>query len=172
MSAPGMPEVSTGQTKYAVSRRTWWAVVVAFLLLICGELFFSTLQESQVFDEAAHLFAGFEYWKHADFGENPEHPPLVKLVAAVPLLSLHLKEPPPVPIPFFKAQISLAPLNLCTELMRIHWIMRARVIVACVFALGLAFLVLAAGYEMFDPQTAYSLSPCWRLNPSCWRMAR
>lgn len=154
MLAQGIPDVSTDHTKYAVSRRTWWAVVFAFLLLICCELFFSTRQESQVFDESAHLFAGFEYWKHADFGVNPEHPPLVKLVAAVPLLPLHLKEPPPVPIPFFKAQNFVGASQFLYGADADSLMMRARVTVACVFALGLAFLVLAAGYEMFDPQTA------------------
>jgi hypothetical protein len=42
-------------------------------------------------------------WKHGDFGLNPEHPPLVKLVAAQPLLY------PPVKMPalqnrFFKLE--------------------------------------------------------------------
>src|SRR5580658_6305482 len=104
MSARSTPESSTAYPKYAVSRGAWWAVVLALLFLICCELFFSTRQESQVFDESAHLFAGYEYWKHADFGVNPEHPPLVKLVAAAPLLSLYLKEPAPVALPNFKLQ--------------------------------------------------------------------
>ncbi|MBV8866238.1 MAG: phospholipid carrier-dependent glycosyltransferase [Acidobacteriaceae bacterium] len=154
MSAQSLPLRSDGLRKYAISRRPWWAVVLALLVLICCELFFSTRQESQVFDEAAHLFAGFEYWKHADFGVNPEHPPLVKLVAAVPLLPLQRKEPPPVPIPFFKAQNFIAASQFLYRGDADSLIMRARVTVACVFALGLAFLVLAAGYEMFDPQTA------------------
>jgi 4-amino-4-deoxy-L-arabinose transferase-like glycosyltransferase len=154
MSPQSTPDVPTGHAKYTVSRRTWWAMVLALLLLICCELFFSARQESQVFDESAHLFAGFEYWKHADFGVNPEHPPLVKLVAAVPLLPLHLKEPPPVPIPFFKAQNFIGAAQFLYGADADSLIMRARVTVACVFALGMAFLVLAAGYEMFDPQTA------------------
>jgi hypothetical protein len=32
-------------------------------------------------------------WKHGDFGLNPEHPPLVKLLAAMPLLQLPVKMP-------------------------------------------------------------------------------
>jgi hypothetical protein len=32
-------------------------------------------------------------WKHADFGLNPEHPPRVKLMAALPLLNMPLKMP-------------------------------------------------------------------------------
>ena len=32
--------------------------------------------------------------KTGDFGLNPEHPPLVKMLAALPLLSMDLKVPP------------------------------------------------------------------------------
>lgn len=88
----------------APSRFTFRAIAVVLLAIIAVELFMSTRQESQTFDESTHLFAGFEYWKHADFGRNPEHPPLVKLIAAAPLLTLNLKEPGVLPFPYFKGQ--------------------------------------------------------------------
>lgn len=154
MLQPNMRDELLSHPKYSLFRRAWWVVVVAILVLMCCELFLSTRQESQVFDESAHLYAGVEYWRHADFGVNPEHPPLVKLVAAVPLLPLHLKEPPPVPIPFFKAQNFVAATQFLYAADADSLIMRARVTVACVFVLGLAFLLLAAASEMFDPQTA------------------
>jgi len=143
-----------GRSRYVLSRRAWWAIAVALLTVFACELFFSTRQESQVFDESAHLFAGFEYWKHADFGVNPEHPPLVKLVAAAPLLPLHLKEPPPVPVPFFKAQTFVGATQFLYSADADSLIMRARIAVAVVFAIGLALLVLAAAREMFGPETA------------------
>lgn len=43
-------------------------------------------QDSQTTDEAVHLAAGRSYWQTGDFRLNPEHPPLIKLLAAVPLL--------------------------------------------------------------------------------------
>lgn len=43
-------------------------------------------QDSQTTDEAVHLLAGYSYWRTGDFRLNPEHPPLVKLLAAAPLL--------------------------------------------------------------------------------------
>jgi hypothetical protein len=89
-------------------------VVVALLLLIAIQLFLSVRQETQVFDESSHPFAGFEYWKHGDFGRNPEHPPLVKIIATIPLLTLHLREPGVVPIPFFKVQTSWTAPNFST----------------------------------------------------------
>lgn len=49
--------------------------------------------ESQTIDEGVHLTAGFSYWKTHDFRMNPEHPPLVKLVASVPLLFTQIQFP-------------------------------------------------------------------------------
>ena len=62
-------------------------LALCFLLIILSlQLFFSVRRESQTWDEANHIFAGYRSWTHADFGLNPEHPPLVKLLATAPLL--------------------------------------------------------------------------------------
>ena len=63
------------------------------LILLSLQLFFSVRRESQTWDEANHIFTGYRSWTHGDFGLNPEHPPLVKLLATVPLLWLPLKSP-------------------------------------------------------------------------------
>jgi hypothetical protein len=65
----------------------------AILLLLGGEVFLSNRQQSQTWDESAHLYSGYEYWTRADFGRNPEHPPLAKLVAASAVLPLHPADP-------------------------------------------------------------------------------
>jgi 4-amino-4-deoxy-L-arabinose transferase-like glycosyltransferase len=49
--------------------------------------------ESLTFDEGDHIFAGFMMWHTGDYGLNPEHPPLVKLVATLPLLQQNLWVP-------------------------------------------------------------------------------
>ena len=65
-----------------------------FLLIVLGlQLFFSMRRESQTWDEANHIFAGYRSWTDGDFGLNPEHPPLVKLLATAPLLSSQPKSP-------------------------------------------------------------------------------
>ena len=82
--------------KLGAEKRHRVRVVIGVLLLIvfmAGELALSVRQQSQTFDEACHIFAGYRYWKTADFGINFEHPPLVKLLAAVPLLWLPLRVP-------------------------------------------------------------------------------
>jgi predicted membrane-bound dolichyl-phosphate-mannose-protein mannosyltransferase len=68
---------------------------------MAAELALSVRHQSQTFDEACHIFAGYRYWKNFDFGINPEHPPLVKLVAALPLLRLPLRTPA-VPNDYFR----------------------------------------------------------------------
>jgi hypothetical protein len=49
--------------------------------------------ESLTFDEGDHIFAGYMMWHSGDYGLNPEHPPLVKLVATLPLLHKDLWVP-------------------------------------------------------------------------------
>lgn len=68
--------------------------VILLLGIMAAELALSAAQQSQTYDEAAHIFSGYQYWKSFDFGTNPEHPPLVKLIAAIPLLRLPLRVPP------------------------------------------------------------------------------
>lgn len=55
--------------------------ITAFLLLI-----FSSIRDSQTTDEAIHLFSGYTYLTKTDFRLDPEHPPLLKELAALPLL--------------------------------------------------------------------------------------
>ena len=67
---------------------------VCFLLIVLSlQLFFSVRRESQTWDEGNHIYAGYRSWTHGDFGLNPEHPPLVKLFATVPLLWSQPKSP-------------------------------------------------------------------------------
>ncbi len=69
------------------------AGVVCLLVILGLQLVLSVRRESQTWDEGDHIFAGYMSWEHADFGLNPEHPPMLKLLATVPLLSLPLKTP-------------------------------------------------------------------------------
>ncbi len=72
------------------------------LLIILASLIFVfifTLQlflakdDSQTTDEGVHLSAGYTYLTKKDFRFNPEHPPLVKYLAASPLLLAELNTP-------------------------------------------------------------------------------
>ncbi len=67
------------------------AVLVILMLAIAGSFMASAaLGDSAIFDETAHIVAGYTYVKHLDYRFNPEHPPLVKTLAGLPLLFLDL----------------------------------------------------------------------------------
>jgi len=69
--------------------------LLLLLIIISLQLFFSVRRESQTWDEANHIYAGYLSLTNRDFGLNPEHPPLVKLLATSPLLGLQLQTPVP-----------------------------------------------------------------------------
>jgi hypothetical protein len=58
------------------------ALPLALALSFVAVVLLSDRQMSQTFDEGFHLVAGYRYLQCGDFGINPEHPPLVKMVAA------------------------------------------------------------------------------------------
>ncbi|OGF52282.1 hypothetical protein A3I27_01980 [Candidatus Giovannonibacteria bacterium RIFCSPLOWO2_02_FULL_43_11b] len=58
---------------------------IMFLILIM-----SSLNDSATFDEIAHIGAGYTYLRYKDSRLNPEHPPLMKDLAALPLVFLNL----------------------------------------------------------------------------------
>jgi tetratricopeptide (TPR) repeat protein len=58
-----------------------------------AQIIFIVHRESLTWDEDDHMFAGYMMWKTGDYGLNPEHPPLVKLLATLPLLGEHLWVP-------------------------------------------------------------------------------
>ncbi len=128
-------------------RWRYGVAVAALLLVLLTELLLSTRQMSKTIDESAHLYAGYEHWRAHDFGVNPEHPPLVKMVAAAPLLGMQLKQPHP-PNPMFFAEEYIGGAQLLGMNAGEDLLGRGRLAVT-VFPLGLALLVFAAGWEMF-----------------------
>lgn len=63
-------------------------VIAGLLLATMAFVTVSSLKdESLTMDELAHLPAGYSYLTQADMRINPEHPPLVKDLSAIPLLT-------------------------------------------------------------------------------------
>jgi Dolichyl-phosphate-mannose-protein mannosyltransferase len=138
-------------------QRRHWVVGAMWLLLLVliAEVGLSTRRESPSWDEGDHIYSGYMNWKHGDYSLNPEHPPLVKLVATLPLLPLHLKIAPREGR-YFKSEAYFGGRELLfrndpkyggqysadTLLFRIH-------MTVLVFAAALAVLLFLAGGEMF-----------------------
>lgn len=70
-----------------------WFFVFLLSAASFGLMFYSSSQESAIMDELAHIPAGYGYMKYLDYRLNPEHPPLVKAIAALPLLFENLNFP-------------------------------------------------------------------------------
>lgn len=121
--------------------------VVALLFLLGLQLVLSVRQESQTWDEGDHIFAGYMSWKSADFGLNPEHPPLLKLLATVPLLPLPLRVPE-LQNRYFKEEAFLDGKEFLYRNDADAILFRARA-AAATLTLLLAVLVFVATREMF-----------------------
>lgn len=84
-----------------VDRRAWhrpWLLngcVIALLAILYLELALTARIHSMTVDEGNHIYSGYMSWKRSDFGLNPEHPPLVKWLATLPLLAMPINAPPP-----------------------------------------------------------------------------
>lgn len=78
----------------APAKKNWleWVVLAALIVAMVAQLWTSVVQLSITSDEADHLHAAYRYWQCNDFGWNPEHPPLVKIVAGLPLQAMHVND--------------------------------------------------------------------------------
>jgi hypothetical protein len=72
--------------------RFFWIGLPLLLALALGHSLWATSLDGFTIDEPYHIAAGASYLRWGDYRLNPEHPPLVKLVAglAVPPSVLHL----------------------------------------------------------------------------------
>ena len=138
-------------------KKTWWVVVAVVGLVVAyeGQVLHAIHGQSLTWDEGDHIFAGYESWKTHDFGLNPEHPPMVKLVATLPLLGLPLKVPA-LQGRMFKTEAYMDGKELLFhngpadggryDSRTLVWRVR---LAAAVFGVVAALLVFAAGTEMF-----------------------
>ncbi len=91
---PDAPELSTNIPRPNRGYREW-LVLAGLMLAMIAQLWTSVVQLSITSDEIDHLHAAYRYWQCNDFGWNPEHPPLVKIVAGLPLQFMHINDPIP-----------------------------------------------------------------------------
>jgi tetratricopeptide (TPR) repeat protein len=130
------------------------SVGVACLLVVLGvQLVLSVRRQSQTWDEGDHIFAGYMSWTRSDFGLNPEHPPMLKLIATAPLLSVPLKTPE-FQDRYFKEAAFLGGKDFLYRNNADMILFRTR-IAAATLTLLLALLVFLATKEMFGKGPAF-----------------
>ncbi len=76
-----------------MSNRLTYIIAGILLTILFFVAVFSMKDDSATFDELAHTPAGYSYLSQRDYRLNPEHPPLIKDLAAIPLLFLNLNFP-------------------------------------------------------------------------------
>ena len=63
-----------------------WLSLFLILAAAGGLMAYSAYRESAIMDELPHIPAGYSYVRFFDYRLNPEHPPLMKALSALPLL--------------------------------------------------------------------------------------
>ncbi len=69
----------------------WTVIGLGLVCLFFLQALLAAPLLSATTDEPVHISAGYSYWQTRDFRLNPEHPPLAKLLAALPLLAVDPK---------------------------------------------------------------------------------
>lgn len=135
-------------------RRTRVALGVAcFLLVILVQLAMSIRTQSVTWDEDDHIFAGYMSLKTGDFGLNPEHPPLVKMLANLPLMYQHLYVPK-IQNRNFKQEAYADGNDFLFHNHVDHLLFEVRMAAASLTLL-LALLVFLAAQEMFGTEAGF-----------------
>jgi hypothetical protein len=127
--------------------------VVLLMMVLFAQLAYEASRESATWDEANHIYAGYKAWVDADFGLNPEHPPLVKLLATIPLLRMPLKMPA-LENRNFKIEAFLGGKDFVFLNDADKILFRSRVGPA-ILTLLLALLIFLAAREMFGTAPAF-----------------
>ncbi len=80
-----------------MSRRPEWGthplVLSGLVLVFFLQMFTASPIKTPTFDEPAHIGAGLSYLKTGDFKVNPQHPPLLKEIGALPLVLMGIRFP-------------------------------------------------------------------------------
>ena len=135
--------------------KTWvWLTVIVLLVVQAAQMVIGLHRESLTWDEEDHMYAGYRMWKNQDYGLNPEHPPLVKLLATLPVLGDKLWVPPLQGI-FFKGEAYLDGRDWLEHndggAQRLVFRMR---LAAAVLAIALSLVVFFAAREWFGATAA------------------
>lgn len=74
-------------------KRLWFNLIGVILLSVMALIsIFVMLGDSGTVDEVAHIPSGYSYLKYHDYRLNPEHPPLAKAIAGIPLQFIKVHE--------------------------------------------------------------------------------
>src|SRR5258708_3860567 len=128
------------------------AGVAGFILIFAIHLALISRANTITWDEPDHIYSGYMSWR-GDFGLNPEHPPLVKFVATVPLLLMQLNVPGMQDRPY-RLQSVLGGRDFIFHNDADKIVFRAQM-AASIFTLLLLVIAVLATREMFNTTAGF-----------------
>ncbi len=141
------------------------ASVVVLLAIFVAQLSVAVARDSATWDEGNHIYAGYESLTKGDFGLNPEHPPLLKLIATAPLLAMRLDVPEPQDKMFMHAAFLGGKGLLFERGNGAEAILASTRTAAAVLAVLLALLLFVATREMFGTWAGVFALAVWVFDP-------
>ncbi|HWS77623.1 MAG TPA: glycosyltransferase family 39 protein [Thermomonas sp.] len=142
-------------------------LAAVFFLLFASQLWLHARNASATMDEPVHLLAGHRHLQCGDYAFNPEHPPLLKQLAAAPLQWMQVRMPEDLPCAAGftpKAETFRLADKFLAENGGDRVLMPARYM-AMLFSLLLAVLVGLAGWRMFGPWPGVAAMALFAMEP-------
>ena len=142
----------------------WFVLAVALIVFLFAECMLTAKRDSVNWDESQHLYSGWPSWKKADFGYNPEVPPLIKMWSAIPLLHRQIQQPAYLNTPF-----KIEGFALGREFMARNGIDRTLLparFMASLLTVMLAILIFVAAREMFGAASAVFALALFTFDPN------
>jgi 4-amino-4-deoxy-L-arabinose transferase-like glycosyltransferase len=141
------------------------ATVVGLLIVFIFQLAVTIVRDSSTWDEGDHIYSGYKSWTRRDFGLNPEHPPLIKLIATLPLLRMRLNVPEAQDRMFMQAGFLGGKSFLFESGNDAETILARTRAVAGVLAVLLALVIFFATSEMFGAWAGVFALAVWVFDP-------
>ena len=128
------------------------AGVTVLIVLFAIQLALTSHANTITWDEPDHIYSGYMSWK-GDFGLNPEHPPLVKFIATLPLLGTPLNVPEMQDRPY-RMQAVLGGRDFIFKNDADNLVFRAQM-AAAIFSLLLLVIAFLTAQEMFGATAGF-----------------
>ena len=124
-STSDVPSQDHSMRAGVVSRRMLeGGIALLFCAIFAASVISFARNSSATFDETAHLPAGYTYLRWHDYRMNPEHPPLIKKLAALPMF---WRQGWPANIDLYKDAAASEPMSDSDEGLRWAWTMELAV---------------------------------------------
>lgn len=161
---------STGMDLRQIFTRHWAPILCGSLLVLMGgNLLSNAWRASLTNDELVHIPAGYQYLRTGNFRLNPEHPPLVKMWACLPLLVVNPRvylEPEGADQQFARFTVLASIEFWQRNQLRFHAIAFWSRVPMVLLTLGLGILIYVYGRQLFGARAAVLAVALFSLEPT------